>query len=235
VYPVKPVIGIVPTAHLFETDDFYKDNYIFVNNYAKRIAENGGVPMGLLADDAQAFPDALEICDAFVICGGARIFPYHFQTVEYAVKTGKRLLGICLGMQVIHSYFIVEDEAKKRGWTDSLTALYEQMKREKYMFTRPVEHHWDVHMTRTTIEETKHAVTVTPGTLLSRLTNASVIRASTMHHYRVDAPSPQLTVSGRTADGTIEALEYGDRILGVQFHPEVDKTFSSLFRFVVGQ
>ena len=91
---MKPIVGVVPTAHLFETDDFYKDNYIFVNNYGKRIAENGGVPMGLLASDGQAFEDALERCDAFVICGGARIFPYHFQTVEHAVKTGKRLLGI---------------------------------------------------------------------------------------------------------------------------------------------
>ena len=40
---MKPIVGVVPTAHLFETDDFYKDNYIFVNNYGKRIAENGGV------------------------------------------------------------------------------------------------------------------------------------------------------------------------------------------------
>lgn len=232
---MKPIVGVVPTAHLFETDDFYKDNYIFVNNYGKRIAENGGVPMGLLANDGQAFEDALERCDAFVICGGARIFPYHFQTVEHAVKTGKRLLGICLGMQAIHSYFIVEDEAKRRGWAGPLLALYEQMKREKYMFTRPVEHHWDVHMTRTTIEETKHAVSVAPDTLLARLTGSDVIRASTMHRYRVDAPSPRLTVSGKTADGTIEALEYGGDLLGVQFHPEVDSTFSALFRFAAGE
>ena len=103
------------------------------------------------------------------------------------------------------------------------------------MFTRPVEHHWDVHMTRTTIEETKHAVSVAPDTLLARLTGADVIRASTMHRYRVDAPSPRLIVSGRTADGTIEALEYRNSLMGVQFHPEVDGTFSALFRFAAGK
>ena len=138
-------------------------------------------------------------------------------------------------MQAIHSYFVVEDEAKRRGWAGPLLALYEQMKRERYRFTRPVEHHWDVHMTRTTIEETKHAVSVAPDTLLARLTGSDVIRASTMHRYRVDAPSPRLTVSGKTADGKIEALEYGGDLLGVQFHPEVDSTFSALFRFAAGE
>lgn len=229
---MKPIVGIVPTARLFETDDFYQDNYTFVNNYPKRVAENGGVPMGLLPDDGYALEEALSRCDAFVICGGARIFPYHFQTVEHAVKTGKRLLGICLGMQVIHSYFVVADEAERRCWTGSLLALYEQMKREKYMFTRPVEHHWDVHMTRSTIEETKHPIRVEEGTLLARLTGGGTLRGATMHRYRVDAPSPRLSVCARALDGTIEGLEYNSRILGVQFHPEVDTAFSSLFGFV---
>lgn len=228
---MKPIVGIVPTAHLFETDDFYQDNYTFVNNYSKRVVENGGIPMGLLANDGQAFEDALARCDAFVICGGARIFPYHFQTVEHAVKTGKRLLGICLGMQIIHSYFIVADEAERRRWTGSLLSLYEQMKRERYMFTRPVEHHWDVHMTRSTIEETKHPVCVQESSLLARFTGGGTLRASTMHRYRVDAPSPRLTVCARALDGTIEGLEYGETILGVQFHPEVDTSLSGLFRF----
>ena len=33
---MKPIVGVVPTAHLFETDDFYKDNYIFVNKAHRR-------------------------------------------------------------------------------------------------------------------------------------------------------------------------------------------------------
>lgn len=232
---MKPVVGIVPSARLFETDDFYQDNYTFVNNYSKRVFEQGGLPIGLLANDAQAFEETLPLCDAFVLCGGARIFPYHFQVVDYAVRTGKRVLGICLGMQVIHSYFVVADEASRRGWTGPLLALYEQMKREKYMFTRPVEHHWDVHMTRSCIEETKHPIQVAPGTLLSRLTEAETIRGATMHHYRVDAVSGRLKICARTPDGVIEGLEYEDRLLGVQFHPEVDTVFSALFQFVCGR
>lgn len=230
----KRLIGIVPTARLFDTDDYYKDNYIFVNNYAKRVAANGGIPLGLLPGDGYALADTLEACDALVFCGGNRIFPYHFQAMEHAVKAGKRVLGICLGLQVLHSYFIVEDEAARRGYTGSLLSLYETMKKERYMFTEPVEHHWDVHMTRGHVDEAKHPVSVAPDTLLHRLTRQDTLLGATMHRYRVTQPSPRLTVSARAADDTIEGLELGDRLLGVQFHPEVDAVHDALFAWVCG-
>lgn len=230
----KRLIGIVPTARLFDTDDYYKDNYIFVNNYAKRVAANGGIPLGLLPGDGYALADTLEACDALVFCGGNRIFPYHFQAMEHAVKAGKRVLGICLGLQVLHSYFIVEDEAARRGYTGSLLSLYETMKKERYMFTEPVEHHWDVHMTRGHVDEAKHPVSVAPDTLLHRLTRQDTLLGATMHRYRVTQPSPRLTVSARAADGTLEGLEWGDRLLGVQFHPEVDAVHDALFAWVCG-
>lgn len=230
----KRLIGIVPTARLFDTDDYYKDNYIFVNNYAKRVAANGGIPLGLLPGDGYALADTLEACDALVFCGGNRIFPYHFQAMEHAVKAGKRVLGICLGLQVLHSYFIVEDEAARRGYTGSLLSLYETMKKERYMFTEPVEHHWDVHMTRGHVDEAKHPVSVAPDTLLHRLTRQDTLLGATMHRYRVTQPSPRLTVSARAADGTIEGLGLGDRLLGVQFHPEVDAVHDALFAWVCG-
>jgi gamma-glutamyl-gamma-aminobutyrate hydrolase PuuD len=39
-------------------------------------------------------------------------------------------------------------------------------------------------------------------------------------------------VTGYAEDGTIEAIEYGDKIVGVQFHPEVDEKLLSLFSFL---
>ena len=44
----------------------------------------------------------------------------------------------------------------------------------------------------------------------------------------VQKVSPRLTVSGRTADGTIEVIEQGDKVLGVQFHPEMDDKLPQL-------
>ena len=95
------VVGIVPGAKLFASEDMYADHYLFVNAYPKRISANGGTPVGLLSSDGYVIPEALALCEAFVFCGGARFYPYHFQIMEYAAKSGKPVLGICLGMQLL--------------------------------------------------------------------------------------------------------------------------------------
>ena len=229
---MKPLIGIVPTAKLFETDDFYQDCYTFVNNYSLRIAENGGVPMGLLGIDGFASQVALERCDGILICGGGKIHPYHFQTVQYAIERQIPLLGICLGMQAIHAYFTVAEEAQRRNYAGPLLDLYETMKKERHMFVLPAAHHWDVPMVRGHVDASKHPVDIAPGTLLHRLLEKDQTQGATMHRYGVNDPAKALTVSARAKDGTIEALEYGEHILGIQFHPEVDREHDALFRFL---
>ena len=135
------IIGIVPGAKLFGSEDLYADQYLFVNGYPKRILANGATPIGILSSDGYAAQDSLALCDAFVFCGGARFYPYHFQIMEYAAKSGKPVLGICLGMQMMNTYFLVAEEAERRGWDRPLLALFEQMKKERYMFTEPVDGH----------------------------------------------------------------------------------------------
>ena len=229
---MKKLIGIVPSANLFETDDIYQDRYYFINNYPKRIAKNGGIPIGLLADDGYAFTDALNQVDALLICGGKRILPYQFQAVEYAIENNKPILGICLGMQLIHIYFTVRDEAERRAFEGSKLELFEIMKKEKYMFTKPVEHHWDVHMVRGFEDKTKHLGNVKNDTMLHSLLKRDTIYGASMHNYMINNPSARLCISAYAEDGTPEAIEYGDKILGVQFHPEIDEDFAPLFQFL---
>ena len=229
---MKKVVGIVPSARLFENDDLYQDQYSFVNNYSLRVAKNGGTPIGLLSEDGHLFQEALELTDAILICGGRRMFPYHFQAVQHSIEHKKPLLGICLGMQIIHSYFIVADEAKRRNYQGNLLDLYNMMKKERYMFVLPVAHHWDVHITRGHEDEAKHEILISQNSNLYKRLNRDVIWGATMHNYQVNAPSPQLHIVGRAKDGTIEALEYSDHVIGVQFHPEVDGTLDGLFRFL---
>ncbi len=229
---MKKLIGIVPSANLFETDDIYQDRYYFINNYPKRIAKNGGIPVGLLADDGYTFEDALERVDAILVCGGKRILPYQFQAVEHAIENNKPILGICLGMQLIHIYFTVCDEAKRRTFNGSKLELFELMKKEKYMFTLPVEHHWDVHMVRGFEDKTKHLVNIRKNTMLHSLLNRASIYGASMHNYKINNPSSRLRLSAFAADGTPEAIEYGNKVLGVQFHPEIDDDFAPLFAFL---
>lgn len=226
----KKVIGIIPSASLFQQEDPYLDQYRFVNHYGKRIVENGGIPVGILPVDGHAVQSALKLCDGFLICGGGRIFPYHFEITEYAVRQEIPVLGICLGMQTIGTWFRVKQEAGKRQYQGSLLSLYEQMKKEKFMFTLPVEHHWDVQPGRDALDEAKHPVYLEKGTHLHRILGADVIQGVTLHHYQLNGTAEELTVSGRASDGTIEGIEYGDRVLGVQFHPEADRSLEGLFR-----
>ena len=229
---MKKIVGIVPSARLFENEDLYQDQYCFVNNYGLRVARNGGTPIGLLSEDGRLFEEALELTDSILICGGSRIYPYHFQAVQHAIAHKKPLLGICLGMQVIHSYFVVADEAKRRGFEGSLLELYERMKKERHMFVLPVEHHWDVHMVRGQEEKAKHPVQLSAESYLRRQLGTDVIWGATMHNYRINEPSAQLRQTGHTEDGTVEVIEYADHVIGVQFHPEVDDTLDVLFHFL---
>ena len=74
---------------------------------------------------------------------------------------------------------------------------------------------------------------MTPGSRLEHLTGRQIILGASMHNYRITHAAQSLTVSGRTDDGTIEALEYGDQLLGVQFHPEADSRNDELFQVVL--
>ena len=69
------IVGVVPGAKLFGSEDLYADHYLFVNGYPKRIAACGGTPIGILSSDGSVIPEALELCDSFVFCGGARCSP----------------------------------------------------------------------------------------------------------------------------------------------------------------
>lgn len=233
-YPCKPhgrkIIGIVPSASLFQQEDPYLDQYRFVNHYGKRIEENGGIPVGILPVDGHAVLPALELCDGIIICGGGRIFSYHFEIAEYAVCGRIPILGICLGMQTLGTWFRVKEEAERRQYQGSFLSLYEQMKQEKFMFTLPVEHHWDVQPKRDALDDAKHPVYLKKGTRLHEILGADVIQGMTLHHYQLNGAAKELTVSARTADGTIEGIEYGDRVMGVQFHPEADRSLENLFR-----
>ena len=101
------------------------------------------------------------------------------------------------------------------------------------MFTEPVDGHWNGHITRGAVDSFKHPVHVTPGSRLERLTGRQTILGASMHNYRITHAAQALTVAGRTDDGTIEALEYGEQLLGVQFHPEADSMNDDLFQVVL--
>ena len=64
------IIGVVPGAKLFGSEDLYADQYLFVNGYPKRILANGAVPVGILSSDGYAAEESLSLCDDLYSAAG---------------------------------------------------------------------------------------------------------------------------------------------------------------------
>ena len=225
-------VGIVPTADLFYTDNVYDDKYHFPNTYVKRAVEAGMLPIGILSVDGRVIKESLEECDCFILVGGKRIWPYQIQVIDHAVKTGKKVLGICLGCQSIYTYFRVVEEMKKQGATGDPGEFWEKQKQAGVSYLTQVEgHRWNV-LPRGREDDTKHKVFVKEGTLLHELVGKTEIMGASLHTFACMDPAPGVVVSATAADGVVEAIEYGRNILGTQFHPDVDNKLSSIFDYL---
>ena len=224
---MEKLIGLVPPGKIGEDPCPRRDEYFFGNNYCNRITDKGGIPLGILPSDCLASEKLLEKCDGFLILGGSKFWPYHMQVIHHAVTTGKPLLGICLGMQAICQYFRNLDYREANGLTGDIRESFVEVCSRTDKLYRVEGHH--MQHVRGGEDATKQAVILTPGSHIHRLTGQDVIYGGSFHRYAVSEVSPRLTVTGRSEDGTIDVVEYGEKILGVQFHPEIDRNLNGIF------
>ena len=236
---MKKVIGIIPKGILFDPEKAAtSDLYHLGNNYIKRVTEAGGIAISLAPVDGRISQEQLELCDGFIVQGGTQMWPYHFQVIHHAATTGKKLLGICLGMQLIHRYYrllhIVEEMGMVGPADEAMIDLFYNKEIGHDLLHR-IEGHPNKGITREDTDCVKHDVDVVPGTILHRLLGRETARGASFHNWRAEEPAPELTVNAWATDGTgtIEGLENGSNILGVQFHPEVDDLLPEIFRFLM--
>lgn len=234
---MKKIIGLVPAANnLFVTDLVYEDKYYFINNYIERINESGAIVSGVLGCNGYLYDvNDLDIYDGFIMAGGGKIHPYHLQVVEYVIKNNKPFLGICMGMQALAIYFLLEEEKKKRNYNGSITELFEILKEEKYMFTEPVQGHRNAELNRDNLEEIKHEVIIDKDSILYDIYKTDKLNMPSIHRYRLQNVVDKLKVKGIAEDGTIEVIEYNDKIFGVQFHPENESINNKLFKYIINK
>lgn len=234
---MKKVIGLVPAANnLFKTDLVYEDKYYFINNYIERINESGAIVSGVLPCNAYIDDkETLELYNGFVIAGGGKIHPYHIQVVDYAVKNNKPLLGICMGMQTLAIYFLLCKEKREREYKGTIIDLFKELIKDKYNFTEPVQGHRNAELNRDNLEDIKHKVILDKNSILYNLYKEEVLNMPSIHRYRIPQVEEPLKVVGRAEDGTIEVIEYNDRIFGVQFHPENESINNSIFKYIISK
>lgn len=232
------IIGIVPSFPAgAPAESAMEDFYRLGNNYIKAVTKAGGTAIGLAPADLWLAEDALSLCDGFLVQGGAEFYPYHFQVIHHAVTTGKRYLGICLGEQLIYAYFRLKQLVEAQGYEgDLVTAIcsYLQAHGPQFSVLQPIPNHRTPHPPRGCEEQAKHDVTIEPGTLLHRVVGRDTISIATFHSLHIPQTQTLLPINAWSAlgDGVVEGTEYGENILGVQGHPEIDDLLPELFTFL---
>lgn len=185
-------------------------------DYSRAIAVAGGLPVGLSRD---APVDAMvERIDGLVLTGGADMDParygqrrspgcgtveaardtWELALVEVALTVGIPIFGICRGIQVLNVALggtLIQDLGAESG---------------------DAHPRYDVPR-----ETTVHSVKLEPGSLAAAVYGTEV-EVNSLHHQAVDELGPGLVASGRSPDGTVEALELtGAPVFAVQWHPEM--------------
>ena len=176
--------------------------YVVRANYADAIAEAGGIPL-ILPYNFENLASALALADGIVLTGarpgtevtGARR-QFEIQLVEQALKTGKPLLGICHGMQLI-------GECLGGKFRTELPAAAIS------------------HIPQGIPDVLAHEITVEPDSVLTNWVGKGPARVNSLHRHAL-AGDGRFRVAARAPDGTIEAFE-GETdgfCLGIQWHPE---------------
>lgn len=226
----KPLVGI--TGRRFRlgliagADPRYGDACMntYMSDFGTRIARAGGLPVELSYD-----ADPAEVCERLsgvVITGGQDVHParwggdlsvvrgidprtdpnvhdpdrddYELALTRAAIVRGIPVLGVCRGMQIVNvalgGTLIADLPAGPVSHLSTLAAP--------------------------TDGDVEHLVTFEPASTAAAVFGASTTTNS-WHHQAVDRCGDGLVVSGRAADGVVEAIEVpGAPILGVQWHPE---------------
>ncbi|HET6142626.1 MAG TPA: gamma-glutamyl-gamma-aminobutyrate hydrolase family protein [Candidatus Acidoferrales bacterium] len=200
-----------------------------IDNYLQAVEKAGGEAVLLsLASSADALKLAAAGLDGFVLTGSpADVDPSHygaarhpatdaadaarertdFALLEHALISAKPLLAICYGVQSLNVFLggnLVQDIPTQVG---------------KKIVHSPEE---DELPDGSEAPDAIHSVSIEPGHL-HELSQSSTAVVNSWHHQSVLEPAHGLRVTGRAADGVVEAIEWTDNsnwVVGVQWHPE---------------
>lgn len=231
-------VGILPTAQLNEKDTPYNDIYYFQNELAKRIYEVGALPIGIILNNGELDIESLKMCDALLLGGGKKITKYSLQAINYAIENNIPFLGICLGMQTIGVYSYLEERITNKGQIISNQTLideYQKIKEEKIQFLKPVENHYNEKITRTNKDTNKHQLKIINGTILHDIYKQDVLDVISLHRYALNKYGSNVIINC-TNNNIIEGIEFKEKnkfILGLQWHPELEKENNIIFKKLV--
>lgn len=226
---MKPLIGIVSLY------DETKESLWMLPGYVQGLEQAGAAPLILpLTEDLEELRRFAALCDGFLFPGGHDVDPalYGAERSELcgvvcpqrdgmesrffplALETGKPLLGICRGIQLMNVML---------GGT-----LYQDLPAER---PGPVEHHG-----QPPYDQVIHTVSVEKNSPLYRALGVEELGVNSYHHQGIRELGRGLRVAAEAPDGLPEALYLPEHrfALAVQWHPEfsyqTDGNSRKLFR-----
>ena len=213
-------IGIVSSS--VELD--YRYTHEIPELVAKEVVRAGALPV-IIPIQQEISAEYFEKMDGLLFLGGQDVLPFHYgedpepdagpydmkrdefeiALIKEAIRRQVPILGIGRGMQIINV-------ALGGSLNQSITS--------KILHNRPVG----------TKKDPLHRIQILPGKLQDIFGEELIVNS--YHSQSVRSLGKGLTVSARSIDGVVEALE-GDGILAVQFQPEFfhhNPRFIELFR-----
>lgn len=230
----KPVILLTPYFNTERDEPYMRPAFL------KAVRHAGGIPVILPLDLTEAdLAQLLEGADAVLFTGGPDVHPFFFgeetqahcgnvclrrdelelALLRLAMEAKKPILGVCRGVQILNI-----------GLGGDIYQDIPSQFKEEFPIAHTQPFAYDI---------PSHTVSVTPGTLLARIAQNSVIKVNSMHHQAVRRVAPGLTASGHAPGGLVECVEKPDYpfFIGVQWHPEYlweqDEAAARLFRMFV--
>lgn len=193
------------------------ERYSLHAGYVDSVAAVGGSPLILPTGpgiDLERLRQQIRMCDALLVSGGVDVDPslsriedpsvavdcdlerdvLEIDAVHTALADGQRVLGICRGIQILAVAFggsLVGDLATA-GFPG-----HNEIERQY---------------------ETVHGIEPVAGSV-AELVLAGATKINSAHHQAVAVPGTGFTVTARSPDGVIEAIEAAG-VLGIQWHPE---------------
>lgn len=222
----KPIIGIMPS----HDGDYMR----LKKTYHDAIWTAGGVPLTLAyTTDESRLLEYIDACDGFLFSGGLDVNPaiygeeVKFDNVEIdearddfegaifplVYKTGKPILGICRGLQMINVQL---------GGT--LLQHIDGHRQSPTPGTEPIQ-----------------KVNVVKDSMLHKISGKESLMVNTFHHQAIDRLADCLELDAVSEDGIIEAAHHKERdfLMLVQWHPEIyfktDEAMQKLFLEFIGK